>query len=265
MSHAFLVGGPTAAVCLAASLAAAFVGSLYVWPNRERYGRTHYVTVRRRTISVCAVTLLSLALMRALARPECGAACWLPALGFVVGPPAVLAAALLLPLALTAACFLGPLVAAYADEALPGQARADRCDYLLARVVLVAPVAEEIVFRSCSVALLRAGGMGDTAAVLVSPLFFGLAHMHALIEGEDLAPLVFQCAYTTVFGWYSAYQLVCTGTIWAPILSHAFCNFMGFPDLGGIVRRPPLLGALLVGVAVFAAGFNRVLDPSLYR
>ena len=56
-------------------------------------------------------------------------------------------------------------------------------------------------------------------AVIMSPLFFGIAHFHHMIErirrGQDFQTAFFissfQFAYTTVFGMYSAFLFVRTG------------------------------------------------------
>ena len=41
---------------------------------------------------------------------------------------------------------------------------------------------------------------------------------------------LFQFAYTTIFGMYSAFLFIKTGHFAAPFIVHAYCNFMGFPD-----------------------------------
>ena len=57
--------------------------------------------------------------------------------------------------------------------------------YMLARpslyltaVCTQAPLCEEWVFRACMAALLRVRGYSMATTVLVTPLFFGAAHMH---------------------------------------------------------------------------------------
>jgi prenyl protein peptidase len=80
-----------------------------------------------------------------------------------------------------------------------------------------------------------------TEIVLISPLFFGLAHLHHgyrifLEYGSDLFALkkaflitAIQFTYTTLFGSFSAYCLLESGII-TSILIHMFCNYMGLPD-----------------------------------
>ena len=63
------------------------------------------------------------------------------------------------------------------------------------------------------------GYYSPQGAVIMSPLFFGIAHFHHMIErirrGQDFQTAFFissfQFAYTTVFGMYSAFLFVRTG------------------------------------------------------
>ena len=48
--------------------------------------------------------------------------------------------------------------------------------------------------------------------------------------GPITSHYLFQFAYTTVFGMYSAFLFIKTGHFAAPFIVHAYCNFMGFPD-----------------------------------
>ena len=74
------------------------------------------------------------------------------------------------------------------------------------------------VFRACMVPILL-GYYSPQGAVIMSPLFFGIAHFHHMIErirrGQDFQTAFFissfQFAYTTVFGMYSAFLFVRTG------------------------------------------------------
>lgn len=50
----------------------------------------------------------------------------------------------------------------------------------------------------------------------------------------------FQFVYTTLFGWYASYLFLKTGHLAPPVLSHSFCNIMGFPDFSGINHRSSL-------------------------
>ena len=87
------------------------------------------------------------------------------------------------------------------------------------RIYLVYVVNNFIMFyRACMVPILL-GSYSKTGAVIMSPLFFGIAHFHHMIErirrGQDMKTAFFissfQFAYTTVFGMYSAFLFVRTG------------------------------------------------------
>jgi prenyl protein peptidase len=87
--------------------------------------------------------------------------------------------------------------------------------------------------------------MDTSRIVVVAPIFFGSAHLHHAISRWHQAPLrtillqtVVQFMYTSVFGAYSAYIYLRTGSVVAIVLSHAFCNGMGLPDLD--FARPDL-------------------------
>jgi membrane protease YdiL (CAAX protease family) len=95
--------------------------------------------------------------------------------------------------------------------------------------------------------LLVLGGFSGFQAGLIAPLFFGVAHLHHIYqfivhEGvpipQAVASAAFQFVYTTLFGWYSAFLFVCTGSVLAPTFAHCFCNAMGFPDFGGVGASP---------------------------
>ena len=82
------------------------------------------------------------------------------------------------------------------------------------RNLLVGPLSEEVVFRACMLPLLLEAGWSRGRACVLSPLFFGVAHLHHLKrrvadEGvpvrDALLSTAFQFAYTTLFGVYTAF------------------------------------------------------------
>jgi len=116
-------------------------------------------------------------------------------------------------------------------------------------------------------------------SVLFSPTLFGIAHFHHMIERirtnglpvkDAFVISLFQFAYTTVFGIYSAYLFVRTGHLAACVLVHAFCNYMGFPDFGEVLshqsltKRLTLAGAYVGGLVAFCFLLNPMTEPSLY-
>lgn len=82
--------------------------------------------------------------------------------------------------------------------------------------------------------------------IFVSPLVFGLAHVHHLYEfrvthpGVPLAAALlrslFQLGYTTLFGAYATFIFLRSGSLAAAFAVHVLCNCMGLPRVWGRVR-----------------------------
>lgn len=140
----------------------------------------------------------------------------------------------------------------------------------------VSPFTEEFVFRSCMLPLL-VHQLGFTKSILIVPLFFGLAHLHHIIEGyfskdQSLDFLImqhsFQFVYTYVFGLYSSYLFLRTGDFFSCFVSHSFCNFMGFPNLQQLLNdfapkiRWSLSVVYVLGLVSFFCIIASVTDPS---
>lgn len=85
-----------------------------------------------------------------------------------------------------------------------------------------------------------------TRTVILSPIVFGLAHIHHFYEFRitnpdvpltmALARTVLQFSYTSLFGIYETFLFICTGSLLAVILVHSFCNSMGLPRVWGRVE-----------------------------
>ena len=141
-------------------------------------------------------------------------------------------------------------------------------DWIWWRNHVVAPFSEEFTFRACMVPVLL-GYYTHQQAIIISPLFFGVAHFHHMVErirkGQDICTSflvsVFQFTYTTVFGMYSALLFVKTGHFAAPFLVHAYCNFMGFPHFGKVINSEPKKRLFLILMFVIGAlAFYLLLD-----
>lgn len=88
--------------------------------------------------------------------------------------------------------------------------------------------------------------------MFVSPLYFGIAHVHHFYEFRlthpdtpALAALLrslFQFGFTTVFGWYATFVYLRTSSLLAVILIHSFCNWCGLPRVWGRVEAGEPLG-----------------------
>lgn len=107
------------------------------------------------------------------------------------------------------------------------------------------PATEEILFRSASVPLLLLSGASTTTIVFLTPIIFGLAHVHHFYEFRITHPhtpvvnavlrSVLQFSYTTLFGGYATFLYLRTASLLSVILVHAFCNWIGFPRFWGKV------------------------------
>ncbi|KWU41772.1 Abi-domain-containing protein, partial [Rhodotorula sp. JG-1b] len=166
---------------------------------------------------------------------------------------------ILYPLGLTASLFAGSLYISWLASELPGQSgsrtwadwRAKFDGWRGLRTYILGPLTEEITFRSCIMAVSALGGWSPVKLVFLTPLWFGIAHVHHAWEtyvagGRTRQALMrgtlqstFQFAYTTIFGWYAAFLFLRTGSIVPPFLAHVFCNIMGIPPLGWALQVWP--------------------------
>nr|XP_043609964.1 CAAX prenyl protease 2 [Erigeron canadensis]XP_043609965.1 CAAX prenyl protease 2 [Erigeron canadensis]XP_043609966.1 CAAX prenyl protease 2 [Erigeron canadensis] len=141
------------------------------------------------------------------------------------------------------------------------------------RIYLVAPLTEELVFRACMIPLLLCGGFMPYTVVLLSPVFFSLAHLNHLLEfylQQEISLLKasmvvgFQLGYTVIFGSYASFLFIRTGHIAAPLMSHMFCNFMGLPTF--FSRRTGMVSlAFIVGAVGFFYLLFPLTSPGLYN
>lgn len=162
---------------------------------------------------------------------------------------------------------------------------------------IVAPLSEEFTFRACMMPLLLQSFQPITA-VLLTPMFFGVAHLHHMIErlrsGMELKTalvisgkfllfhlcysnkknhcfiLVFQLVYTGIFGMYSAFLFAKTGHFIAPFIVHAFCNHMGFPDIQDLINQPDkkkhlFIGFYVLGLISWIVLLPIVTEPKWYH
>lgn len=84
------------------------------------------------------------------------------------------------------------------------------------------------------------------STIFLSPLIFGLAHVHHFYEFRITNPQtpitvalvrsVLQFAYTYLFGIYATFVFLRTGSLLATIVVHIFCNYMGLPRFFGSVE-----------------------------
>jgi prenyl protein peptidase len=210
------------AIIACTAMAACYVGSLYLCPSKEP--RDHPTTVIQRSIATISVSLLAPVVLYIGYRSETGDSL-LSHLGLGLSLSNQFSATLR-SLSLFALLFAGPLVQETYNNTW--QQRITPSSHLFWRNFVVAPITEEWIFRCCSLPLLAAA-FDTTTAVWTAPLFFGLAHLHHYIGGTPLIQVLVQFTYTTVFGWMSACAFARTHSAFAPMLAHAFCNYMGLP------------------------------------
>mmetsp|Transcript_48834 Transcript_48834/g.110702 ORF Transcript_48834/g.110702 Transcript_48834/m.110702 type:complete len:286 (-) Transcript_48834:47-904(-) len=260
------------AVGYAVALLVFFVGSLYVWNflGYDNKDRNKVEVIQRRVVSVFGSCVASGILVFLSCEPAAGAPTLAELLGLQLeGSVQASVTALLLTMLL----FAGPLLQLGLDlqsgDKPNWRDRQER--WILLRNVLLAPLSEEFVFRSCTLLVLVKGGFSPVAALLLSPLLFALAHVHHFYldlskRGMAALPAVFfTISYTSVFGAYAGGLLIRTGSFYSALVAHSFCNFMGFPDVGVFFNkyhfhrhRVHWIGAMyIIGVI----GFSWLLFP----
>jgi prenyl protein peptidase len=177
-----------------------------------------------------------------------------------------------IPVVVTMALFLGPIVQGLVDhpeewklsllhDTIFGGGSAQTL--IFCRNYLVAPIAEEWVFRACMIPILFLAKFSFSALVFFPPLYFGLAHTHHVLSilrerntsvKQAVVIVLFQVFYTTVFGSMAAYYFLISGSVFGCIIAHAFCNFMGFPDFKGALESSNnklFVSSYLVGIVSF--------------
>jgi len=281
---------------LSAVLAAGFVLSLYVWRDALKHNRDDPAVIRKRFASLSVACLVSVLMVYVVARdaPPKNMAQVVgdgPGLLTWIGLPANVSALLLsafLPLFLTAVIFFGPIVVYLYSDSIPSLLQAgvsllspaNRLFTL--RNLVLGPLFEEIVFRGCVCSIMIAGGWGEGFTVLASPILFGLAHVHHLLDmvrsrgysmKQAIQAAVFQLSYSTIFGIYASFLFIRTGTLIAPTICHSFCNLLGFPDLMFLVKsshpaykiKTTVIVCYLAGIIVFCKLLYPLTSPHLYN
>lgn len=120
------------------------------------------------------------------------------------------------------------------------------------RNYIAGPVTEEILFRSLLVPLHLLTPLSPTRVVLLTPLYFGIAHVHHFYEfvlthphtpwAPSIIRALIQFTYTTIFGWYATFIFVRTGDLVSVTLVHSFCNWAGLPRIWGRVEPRVAIG-----------------------
>uniref|UniRef100_D3TP37 CAAX prenyl protease 2 n=1 Tax=Glossina morsitans morsitans TaxID=37546 RepID=D3TP37_GLOMM len=266
----------TISCCLAMSIL--YVSSLYIWNNK--HNRDHPATVKRRFLSVSVVMLVAPVFLYSFSSTELMEKVQFNELLGLRWHGLLMA--ILIPYLLTMLLFLGPLCVELQSESQKMFFdfefwKSSFKNILWIRNHVMAPLSEEFVFRACMMPLILQS-FSPLASVFITPLFFGVAHVHHIIErltmGMDFTTALIislsQLAYTTLFGFYSAYLFARTGHFIAPFLVHAFCNHMGLPDLQELWQQQLWKRILLI--CCYIGGFigwvlllNMATLPSVYK
>ncbi|KAL9116348.1 MAG: hypothetical protein Q9187_007129 [Circinaria calcarea] len=163
-------------------------------------------------------------------------------------------------LLLTALLFLGPLfekgiVEGGWREWIRGRALYNSLSNWIGwRNYIAGPITEEHIFRSLLIPLHLLTSLTPTHILFLTPLYFGIAHIHHFYEfhlTHPRTPLLpallrslFQFTYTTLFGWYASFLFLRTRSLWAVVLVHAFCNWCGLPRVWGKVEAGEMIGPI---------------------
>ncbi|ETW83755.1 hypothetical protein HETIRDRAFT_240649, partial [Heterobasidion irregulare TC 32-1] len=147
----------------------------------------------------------------------------------------------------TPALFMGPLYVRHLQGELPFRrwtfrdVRDTFFTWTGFRNFVVGPVTEELVWRSCIIAIYHLAGVSRNFLIFFTPISFGAAHLHHGWEaycryGQTRQALqraiivtLFQFTYTTLFGFHCAFLFLRTNSVFPPIAAHVFCNLMGVP------------------------------------
>jgi len=238
---------PFYSLIAASSLAFIYVGSLYVW--RSDHDRDSPITIKRRFLSAFCTVCISPFVVKYFVSEEL---LQKQSLYEIIGIRREgLCNAVLIPLLLTVILFAGPIAVSLSNDRRKIRTKLHGwksvlTDWIFWRNHVVAPFTEEFTFRACMLPILLRN-WSVNASIVISPMLFGIAHFHHMIEkiqkGQDVKSALFmssfQFAYTTIFGAYSAHLFVQTNHLAACVVVHAFCNFMGFPDFVELLNLPP--------------------------
>ncbi|MES1907071.1 MAG: hypothetical protein MHM6MM_000258 [Cercozoa sp. M6MM] len=287
-----------------ATLAVAFVGSIYLTKLGRSVNRDHPAVIRRRLLGCTCVALLSPIVLFLVAGE------YDPLRAFGLTKDTWQQQPLWLPTCLVFALFLGPLTEFLLSLTVPttpmtlsaaslsGKLRHEvdfwdllrwkfrqqahdlrQTPWITARNYLLGPLLEEVVFRPPAALILAHTGSLATA-LLVPPFLFGLAHTHhalmLLRHGysvlQVMVAALMQVAYTTAFGVFASYVYLCTGSLAGAVLAHGVCNYFGVPAMSFLQTTSPLRHlrrhiwtAFGAGIALFALGVALLLRPARFQ
>lgn len=300
-----LQSNPTSSIIGCFGLACSFVGSLYLLPKKIRkLNHEDDVQVKARFIPIVIVSILSpISLLfwkkndgeaSSSINKDIGSEIKGNSLLDLIGLKSFpLINPVILPLCLFITLFAGPLV----DLSLTylNNSRATKgpgfMKYFFPNIpdstpkqirnILLAPFAEELVFRGCMGTLLLAAGIKPSNIICISPMFFGVAHLHhcygmvfhqGIPISKALTVSLAQFTYTSLFGALEMYIYLRTGNLIPVFIAHSWCNLLGLPDLSftqeyhmNYKYRKYIGLAYIFGLSIFCIALNPLTKPELYN
>ncbi|CAF1296802.1 unnamed protein product [Rotaria magnacalcarata] len=280
----------TIIICLTFSVV--YVLGLYVLsPSLHRYQRNHPNVICRRFVAVLIVCSLVYLFLKHTSNSNININTWL---GFRrnIASKWIL---FFYPTLLTLLLYLGPIIQwidlfdwrYYShnwNHILPFQDTHEQLIFI--RNYLVAPFTEEFVFRSSILCLLYSH-VSLFSAIFYSPLFFGLAHFHHMLEhfkqnhnekGHRLSAIniilihLFQFSYTYIFGVYSSFLFIRTGHFIPSFIIHTLCNSLGIPDFMNLIdlndghrkRKIIYMICYIIGLWLFSTNLYALTQSNFY-
>lgn len=293
-------------------MASFYVISLYLWSHQNRFNRNEPSVIKRRFISVILTCFISFITIYLIADKSDKGHLVTEWIGFKLGLNGLKAC--LASMLATALLFSGPLLQHFISDYMLSYSfqvyetndegsnkehgsykqikslklRYQRYKHIIKfnlgdlcfwRNYIISPFTEEFVFRSCMLPLLIQN-LNHVSVVLIAPLFFGLAHLHHIIEGyfTNELPLghligahMFQFSYTYIFGVYSSFLFLRTGSLFSCFISHAFCNFMGFPNFRQLMNdfdtkvKYSVAAVYCFGLVMFFVLVGSLTEPTLFH
>lgn len=157
-----------------------------------------------------------------------------------------------------------------------------KIDFTTIKTIIIAPFFEEFIYRTCLINLfIEAGVYSDTYCVLIVPFFFAISHLHHVFQQQRkqrqlkqwllqenqpmpegqwisfrkaLLIALFKLAYTQVFGIYSGFVYIRTGSLWPAIALHSQCNFFGFPSFGQLLNNSHRNSDRIIALVLYIVG-----------
>lgn len=252
-----------------------FVLSLYfVDPGLPR---NHPVTVHRRIWAISVVCLIAPTALYLFVRLQFEAVSIVSFTNLLGIKWNGLFAAICYPTFLILTLYAGPIFHNWVDESsLIGHGLESQRNDIIIRNYVIAPLAEELIFRACML-LFLCPAIGEQYAVLLCPVFFGIAHIHHLIDWyrindntsfqQACFSVILQICYTSVFGLFAGFLFVRTRHLVGLVLCHSLCNLMGLPPIYSALMHPKkylILAVYVTGTILFFSLLFPLTTPSLY-